>query len=124
MKLGDDTVGIRKVQPGVGVDEFGEPVTVTVDVEVPWCLMAPTQLGTRFVSAGPEPLNRTGPMTSGYTLLADPAAGVEFADAVIWPITGRETVDGQLRLSGREWRVTGEPGRWEESTEVTLRAAT
>lgn len=120
MKLGDDTIGLRKVQQSTDEDEFGEKVTVQVDVEVLWCLVSPTERS----SATSEPDNRTAPAITGYTVLAPPDAGIELADAIIWPITGRETVGGQLRLSGREWRVVGEPGLWGECTEVQMRAST
>lgn len=121
MRLGEDIVGLRKLSAGAATDEFGEKTTVQVDVEVPHCLVVPTG---RTSSDTREPDNRTAPAITGYTVFAEPTAGVELADVVVWPITSRATVDGVLQLSGREWQVLGEPGLWEDCTEVQLRAAT
>jgi hypothetical protein len=128
VKLGDDTIGLRKSIPRVDGggqpvrDEYGDRVVDALDVEVSWCLVTPTG---RLVDTF-EPEDRSAPALTGYTVLAPPGTDVRFVDVVVWPITGRtgsaETND--LALTGRTWQVVGEPGIWEESVELRLRAST
>lgn len=129
MKLGDDTIGLRSFVPrldGAGQpvrDRVGDPIEDVVDVEVPWCLVTPSSRSTTDTT---EAADRSSPSLTGYTVLASPGTDVRFVDVVVWPITGRtgsaETAD--LALEGRTWQVVGEPGLWEESVELRLRAST
>jgi hypothetical protein len=126
VKLGNDTVGLRGLQPRLDEtgqpvsDDFGDQVTDRADVEVRGCLMAPT---TR-TSGTSEPENRSAPRTAGMTLLAPPRTPIDADTVVIWPITSRQTVDGRLQLDGPLWQVVSDPGPWDESLEVELRRAT
>jgi hypothetical protein len=129
VKLGDDTIGLRKFVPrldGRGQpvrDRAGDPVEDVVDVEVPWCLVVPTSRSTTDTT---EPEGRSAPSLTGYTVLAPPGTDVDAVDVVVWPITGRtgSAEPGDLALQGRTWQVVGEPGVWEESVELRLRAST
>lgn len=121
MKLGEETVGLRKRVESAEEDEFGDPVVGNVDVKVEWCSMTPTR---RTSSENGESEDRTAPMTTGMTLLAPPSTDMDAVDLVVWPITGESTVDDVLTLSGPVWQVVGEPGPWAESLEVQLRKAT
>lgn len=128
MKLGDDTIGLRKSVPRVDGggrpvrDEYGDPVEDVVDVEVSWCLVTPSSR----TGDTTEPEDRAAPALTGYTVIAPPGTDVKSVDVVVWPITGRsgsaETND--LALTGRTWQVLGEPGVWEDATELRLRAST
>jgi hypothetical protein len=104
------------------VSPLGAPLIDVVDVKVRWCLVTPT----RRLSENDEAEDRTAPMTAGLTVLVPPGTDVRFVDVVVWPVTGRtgsaETND--LALTGRTWQVVGEPGIWEESVELRLRAST
>jgi hypothetical protein len=120
VKLGNETVGLRKRVESAELDEFDDPVTRTVDVKVRWCSITPT----RRTSENDESEDRTAPMTTGMTWLAPPSTPVDAVDLAVWPITGETTVDGVLTLSGPVWQVVGEPGPWAESLEVQLRKAT
>lgn len=133
MKLGEDTIGLRNMVPRVDgsggpvLNDLGDQLVDVIDVEVPWCLVAPTGR----VSDTTEPEGRAAPALSGRTLLAPPSElarlGVEItpASVVIWPITGRAGEGPTLELSGRAWQVVGEPHPWgDESVEAELRAST
>ncbi|NUR09334.1 MAG: hypothetical protein HOQ45_20315 [Nocardioidaceae bacterium] len=128
MKLGDDTIGLRKSIPrldGNGRpvrDEYGDDVVDVVDVEVPWCLVTPSQR----TSDTTEPESRSAPALTGYDVLAPPGTDAEFVDVVVWPITGRTGTaqTNNLALAGRTWQVVGEPLIWQESVELRLRAST
>lgn len=120
VKLGNHVVGLRKKLPGAARDEYGAAVPDVVDVKVRWCLVAPAR---RTTSDSAEPEDRSAPMTSGYQCLMPPGTDVTYLDEVVWPITGEATVGGFLQLSGRVWQVIGEPGLWDESVELRLRAS-
>lgn len=116
MKLGDDTIGLRTRRPSGERDDRGNDILVEEDVEVPWCLVVPT--------TSSEAADRGAPTVSGAHVYAPPGTDLEATAAVIWPITGRESVDGRLRLSGTTWEVDGEAGVWPELVEAQLRRAT
>lgn len=127
MKLGEDTVGLRKLIPrlngGVPVrDDYGDPVVDVVDVKVQWCQVTPSAR----ISQTAEPQDRRAPALVGYQLLAPPDTDAEFVDVVVWPITGETGSEdtGDLALSGRVWQIDGEPWLWDESVEMQLRAST
>lgn len=130
MRLGEDVVGLRKLVPrldGGGQpvrDEYGDRVVDAVDVEVPGSLITPTARVSARTAADVEPEDRSAPAVASYTWLAPAGTDIGMADVAVWPITARDTSTGQLQLTGRTWQVVGEPGLWEESVEVRLRAAT
>lgn len=126
MKLGDHTIGLRNLLPrldGNGqpvLDEYDQPIVDAVDIKVRWCSMTPSSR----LSDTNEPGDRVEPALTGMTLIAPPETPVTDSSIIVWPITDEATVDGQLRLTGTEWQVLGEPGLWDESVEARLRKAT
>lgn len=101
MKLGDDTIVLRKRQV-TGRDDYGNDVTENVDTDVPWCSVTPT--------TSSEADDRGVPRVTGLHLLAPPDTDVEAADAVVY--------------RGREYEVDGEAGIWDECVEAQLRRTT
>lgn len=116
MSLGPHTIGLRKREPTGEKTRHNVEVMRTVDVEVSGCLVTPSRAGERG-----ERDDRVTPRIAGLQLLAPPGTDLDVVDAVIWPITGRDTVGGRLVLTGRLYEVDGEAGIWEECVEAELR---
>lgn len=130
MKLGQQRVGVRNRVPRLDGDgnpvrdSFGDAITDVVDVEVRWCAVTPSSRLADALERKNELGDRVEPALTGVSLFAPPGTPIADDSTVIWPITGRATVDGQLRLSGTEYQVVGEPGFWDEAVETRLRRAT
>lgn len=98
MKLGDDTIVLRKRQV-TGRDRYGNDVTSDVDSEVRWCSVTPTTTT--------EADDRAVPRVTGLQLLAPPGTDLESADAILW--------------RGRVYEIDGEAGDWDECVQAQLR---
>jgi hypothetical protein len=118
MPMGEDTIGLRTLQPG-GRDRWNNEVTDPVDQLVRLCLVTPTR--------STEDESGRAARVAGASLLAPPTDeyGVRLPLAsdsvVLWPVTSvTRDGDGVLHLDGALWQVDGDVGNWGDCLEAQL----